>query len=53
MSATGSSIPALVILPHNFLGDANQAPSGEAIVAADTLPVHASDLDTAQWQNVL
>jgi hypothetical protein len=54
MAAPGSSIPALVILPPNFPSDVNnQAITDPPTVSADESPVHASDLSTAQWQEVL
>jgi hypothetical protein len=45
MRAPDSTIPAFVILPLNFPGDAtSQLVSGASTTDTDTLPIHANDL---------
>jgi len=54
MTPPGSTIPAFVVLPSNFPVDAtSQLVAGASTTDTDKLPIHASDLVTAQWEDIL
>jgi hypothetical protein len=53
-AAPSGTIPAFVILPSNFLVGVGAATGEDAAgSAAEKPPLHASELDTAEWKDVL